>query len=174
MIANWEKAFNAVLKHEGGWSNHPLDPGAMTNLGVTKKAWEAYIEKLVDEAEMRALTPEIVKPFYKRQYWDKCRCDDLPSGVDYAVYDLAVNSGVGRASKMLQQAVGATADGMIGKGTLAAVAQHAPDHVVKLISNARLDFLQRLSTFPTFGKGWSRRVNEVQVAASELARSGVA
>jgi len=174
MKENFDLALRALLKHEGGYVNHPSDPGGMTNLGVTKRVWEEWVGHVVSEQTMRSLTPAMVAPLYKAKYWDKIKGDDLPDGVDYAVYDLAVNSGVGRASKMLQEAVGATADGMIGKGTLAAVAQHPPDHVVKLISNARLDFLQRLSTFDTFGKGWTRRVNEVQVAASELARSGVA
>ena len=72
------------------------------------------------EADMRALTPALVGPLYKRKYWDKVAGDLLPSGLDYAVFDAAINSGPGRAAKWLQELVGVTADGAIGPGTLAA------------------------------------------------------
>ena len=94
MIENWDKSFAEVLKSEGGYVNDPHDHGGETNLGVTKAAWAAYIKRPVQDGEMKALTPDIVKPFYKTEYWDKCKCDSLPSGVDYLVFDLAVNGGV--------------------------------------------------------------------------------
>jgi hypothetical protein len=94
MRENWDDCFEMVLKHEGGYVNDPRDPGGRTNLGVTQRAWEAYWNRKSSEEEMRKLTPGIVKPFYKAMYWDKIRGDDLPSGVDYAAFDLAVNSGV--------------------------------------------------------------------------------
>ena len=99
MRDNWETAFEKVLAHEGGYVNDPRDPGGRTNLGVTQRAWEAYVDDCVSEDFMRKLTPNIVKPFYKAMYWDKIKGDQLPSGVDYAAYDLAVNSGVGSAAK---------------------------------------------------------------------------
>jgi lysozyme family protein len=113
---------------------------------------------------MRALTPELVAPLYKRKYWDAVRADDLVSGVDYAVFDVAVNSGAGRAVKFLQSCVGVDADGGFGPRTLAAVkvAEQDPARLIELYCAKRLEFLQSLKTFETFGKGWSRRVAEVK------------
>jgi lysozyme family protein len=169
MQENWDKSFEMVLKHEGGFVNHPKDPGGMTNLGVTKAAWEAYLGHSVTEENMRALTPFIVKPFYKAQYWDKIKGDQLPSGADYAAYDLAVNSGVGRAAKYLQEIAGVTADGVIGPKSLEAIKACDPQKLVDALCEKRLDFLKRLPTFATFGKGWSRRVAEVKDKASGMA-----
>jgi lysozyme family protein len=166
---NWEDAFKAVLKHEGGFVNHPRDPGGMTNLGVTKRAWEEYTGQLADESEMRSLTSELVKPFYKAKYWDKIKGDDLPSGVDYAAYDLAVNSGPARAAKYLQQIVGVPADGIIGPKTMAAIKDAPADEVIDALCGMRMDFLKALPTFDTFGKGWTRRVAEVETKAKGMA-----
>jgi lysozyme family protein len=126
--------------------------------------WEEWTGHEVDEKQMRALTPELVAPLYKRKYWDACRSDDLVSGVDYAVFDVAVNSGAGRAIKFLQSCVGVDADGGFGPRTLAAVkvAEKDPERLIELYSAKRLEFLQSLKTFETFGKGWSRRVAEVK------------
>ena len=160
-----------VLKHEGGYVNNPKDPGGMTNLGVTKRAWEEYVGHEVDEATMRGLTPEIVKPFYKKCYWDKIRGDELPPGIDYAAYDLAVNSGTGRAAKYLQQIAGVTADGAIGPKSIEAIKACNPEETVDALCDMRLDFLKRLPTWDTFGKGWGRRVEEVESKASEMAKN---
>lgn len=168
MRENWDNCFNMVLQHEGGYVNDPRDPGGRTNLGVTQRAWESYWNRSSSEEEMRKLTPNVVKPFYKSMYWDKIRGDDLPSGVDYAAYDLAVNSGVGRASKYLQQIAGVAADGVIGPKSLEAIKACDPGQVVDAICDMRLDFLKRLPTFDTFGKGWSRRVAEVKAKASDM------
>lgn len=169
MKDNFDKCFELVLEHEGGYVNDPRDPGGRTNLGVTQRAWESYLNRSVTETEMRGLTPAAVKPFYKAMYWDKIRGDDLPAGVDYATYDLAVNSGVGRAAKYLQQIAGVTADGVIGPKSLEAIKACDPGQVVDALCNMRLDFLKRLPTFETFGKGWSRRVAEVKDKASGMA-----
>jgi lysozyme family protein len=118
---------------------------------------------------MRALTPETVKPFYKAMYWDKIKGDQLPAGVDYAAYDLAVNSGTGRAAKYLQEIAGVTADGAIGPKSLEAIKSCAPDQVVDALCDMRLDFLKRLPTFETFGKGWTIRVAEVKEKATGMA-----
>jgi len=169
MKENWDNCFAMVLKHEGGFVNHPKDPGGMTNLGVTKKNWESYLGREVTEVEMRALTPNDVKPFYKKNYWDKIKADDLPSGVDYAAYDLAVNSGTGRAAKYLQQIAGVTADGVIGPKSLEAIQKCDAEDTVDEICNMRMDFLKNLNTFDTFGKGWTIRVNDVKAKATEMA-----
>ena len=169
MIENFKEALAHVLKSEGGYVNNPKDPGGMTNLGCTKTVWEEYVGHPVSEADMRALTPESVAPLYKRKYWDRVSGDDLPSGLDYAVFDAAINSGAGRAAKWLQEVVGVTADGSIGSGTLAAVASKDTQNLIAKYNDKRLQFLESLPTFATFGKGWSRRVSEVQSTASALA-----
>lgn len=174
MKENWEKAFQMVLKHEGGFVNDPRDPGGMTNLGVTKKVWEGFVGRTVDEAEMRALTPDLVKPLYKKNYWDKIKGDQLPSGVDYASYDLAVNSGTSRAAKYLQQIAGVPADGIIGPKSLEAILSCDPQETVDALCDMRLDFLQRLPTWGAFGKGWGRRVEEVKTAGLQMANSTLA
>jgi hypothetical protein len=108
---------------------------------------------------------------YKAKYWDKIKGDDLPAGVDYIVFDAAINSGPGRAAKWLQQTVGAIPDGMIGPGTLGKVAAMPADDIVEKYQQTRLEFLRSLSTWNTFGKGWGRRVQEVQVTAAKMTES---
>ena len=169
MKENFDVALKALLKHEGGYVNHPADPGGMTNLGVTKRVWEEWVGHEVDEQTMRGLTPDAVAPLYRKRYWDAVRGDDLPSGVDLVVFDCAVNSGVGRASKLLQRVVGVIDDGKIGPGTLRAVLSQDPKKVVDGFSNQRQAFLEALPTFATFGKGWSRRVAEVREQGENLA-----
>jgi lysozyme family protein len=157
-----------MLKSEGGFVNHPSDPGGMTNLGVTKKAWEAYVGRQVDEAEMRALTPEIVAPFYKARYWNPCKCDELPLGIDYAVFDFAVNAGVGRASRTMQTALGTAADGIVGPATIGVATNADPDEFLEKFSAAKEQFYRNLPTFEHFGKGWLRRVSEVKQTAEGM------
>jgi len=165
MTDNFDLCLTLLLAHEGGFVNHPQDPGGMTNLGVTARVWEEWLGRPVSEKEMRALTPLMVKPLYKRKYWDAIRGDELVSGVDYVVFDVAVNSGAGRAIKFLQGCVGVTVDGGFGPRTLAAVNEQDPERLIELYCAKRLEFLQTLRTFETFGKGWSRRVAEVKVKA---------
>jgi lysozyme family protein len=173
MNSNFEKCLEMLLVHEGGFVNHELDPGGMTNLGVTKKVWEEWVGHDVTEKEMRSLTPTMVAPLYKRKYWDACHADELISGLDYCVFDVSVNSGVGRAVKLLQSSVGATPDGGYGSITAALVkeAEKDPTRIIELFSAKRLEFLQSLKAFPTFGKGWSRRTAEVKQKALEMAKN---
>jgi len=168
MKENFDDALKAVLHHEGGYVHHPRDPGGMTNLGVTKKVWEEWVGHPVDEKAIRALTPEMVGPLYKKKYWDAVRGDDLPDGVDYIVFDTAINSGPGRAIKFLQGCVGADMDGALGPKTMAAVRAADPKQLVEDYAKRRLSFLQDLPTWGTFGKGWSRRVAEVENTASTM------
>ena len=169
MNNNFEESLAHVLKHEGGYVDHPKDPGGATNLGCTKKVWEEWVGHEVTKDDIKALTIADVSPLYKQRYWDKCRGDDLPRGVDFAVFDLAINSGVGRASKLLQRAVGVAADGAIGPATLAAVANANPRELATKICELRLAFLQALPTWETFGKGWGRRVKETEKTAFNMA-----
>ena len=168
MKSNFDKALTAVLHHEGGFSNNSADPGGMTNLGCTKTTWEEWVGHPVDEKTMRALTPADVAPLYKRKYWDKIKGDELPAGIDYAVFDAAINSGPGRAVKWLQGCVGADMDGALGPKTLALVAATDQKQLVEDYAKRRLSFLTDLPTWSTFGKGWSRRVSEVEKTALSM------
>ena len=168
MKHNWDEALRHILKYEGGYVNHPADPGGMTNLGVTKRVWEEWTGKPATEADMRALTPEMVGPLYKTRYWDAVRGDDLPSGIDLCVFDAAVNAGVGRASKFLQQAVGVTADGQIGPKTVEATTAKPADEVVAKFCDLREAHYKSLPTFATFGKGWMNRLASVESEAQTL------
>lgn len=168
MQSNWDSAFKMMLASEGGYVNHPSDPGGMTNLGVTKRVWEEWVGRESNEKEMRSLTPEMVEPLYKRKFWDACKCDDLPSGIDYLVFDFAVNAGVGRSAKILQTAVGATPDGGIGPMTLASVNAIPEAELIEKFSQAKEDFYRSLNTFETFGKGWLNRVAAVKVKATSM------
>lgn len=168
MKENFGIALKALLKHEGGFVNHPADPGGMTNLGVTKKVWEEWVGRPVTEKEMRALTPEAVAPLYRRKYWDKVQADFLPTGVDMAVFDFAVNSGPGRAAKLLQKVLGVTQDGAIGPQTLLKATNVDSSKLVADYNAERLAFLQALPHWDTFGKGWGRRVAEVTAQATHM------
>jgi len=168
MKENLIPAMIALMKHEGGFVNHPRDPGGMTNLGVTQRVWEEWVGHPVSEKEMRALTPAIVAPMYKKKYWDKVHGDNLPSGVDLAVFDFAVNSGPGRAAKMLQRVLGVTEDGAIGPQTLAKAVSIDSSKLIADYNAARLAFLQALPTWATFGNGWGRRVAEVSTEATNM------
>ena len=169
MKENFDKCFALIIGNEGGFVDNPKDPGGMTNLGVTRRNWEIYLNRDVTETEMRELTPEIVKPFYKSLYWDKIKGDQLPAGIDYAAFDFAVNSGVSRAIKILQQIAGVLVDGSLGPKSMEAIKSCNSKQTVEAICGMRLDFLKRLPTFETFGKGWSRRVAEVKDKATSMA-----
>jgi lysozyme family protein len=168
MKENFEQCFALVLKHEGGYVDHPKDPGGATNLGCTKAAWEAWVGRTVTKDEIKALKPADVMPLYRKKYWDAVRGDELPEGVDYAVFDLAINSGPSRAIKILQSAANVPVDGVIGPATLAAVRSIEPVALSEKICDNRNAFLQNLSTYSTFGKGWSRRVSEVRNMAANM------
>lgn len=168
MKSNFERALAYVLKSEGGFSHHPDDPGGMTNLGCTKAVWEEFCGHQVTEKTMRALTPSDVAPLYKRKYWDKVKADELPAGIDYCVFDAAINSGPGRAIKLLQGVIGVDQDGDIGPKTLAAVKAFDPKDLVQDYSKRRLSFMMDLKNWPTFGKGWTNRVNDVETSAVQM------
>lgn len=169
MKHNWDEAIKHILKYEGGYVNHPSDPGGKTNLGVTQRVWEEWTGKPATEADMRALTHAMVAPLYKKKYWDAVRGDDLPAGVDLCVFDAAVNAGVGRASRFLQQVVGVTADGQIGPKTINAVTAKPADEIIEAFCALREAHYKRLDTFVTFGKGWMRRLASVKAESSDMA-----
>ena len=168
MQSNYDKCLETILHHEGGYVNHPKDPGGETNLGVTKRVYEEH----GGTKDMKDLTVEDVAPIYKKGYWDKIKGDELPSGLDLCVFDFGVNAGPGRAAKYLQTMIGSTPDGGIGPMTLKAVAEYVEEHgLVKAIENyqdARQSYYEKLSTFDTFGRGWTRRVDETTQLAKTL------
>jgi len=168
MKSNWQKSFELMLKSEGGYVNNPADPGGMTNLGVTKATWENWVGRPSDGAEMRSLTPEKVEPLYKKKYFDAVRGDELPVGLDYLLFDFAVNAGSGRAIKTLQSAVGVTPDGGFGPMTMAAVQAIDPKELIERFSQAKENFYRSLATFATFGRGWLNRVADVKLKATSM------
>ncbi len=170
MYGNFNNCLKLVLEHEGGFVNHPDDPGGMTNLGVTAKVWADW--KFLDDVSeemMRGLSEVDVAPLYRANFWNRIKGDHLPKGLDYAVFDYAVNSGVQRAARCLQSLVDVMQDGEIGPKTTAAVNAEDPVVLIRELCAERLKFLQRLSHFRTFGRGWTKRVNDVQAAAEKMA-----
>lgn len=168
---NFKPSLQLVLAHEGGFSNHPRDPGGATNKGVTQKVYDAYRKsrglalrsvRFIEDSELDAI--------YRLSYWNKVDGDRLPAGIDYAVFDYAVNSGVSKAVKDLQRTVNAMlpkstpslkVDGILGDTTLSAVCDQAAEQEIDFIHEycaRRMKFLKSLSTFSDFGKGWTRRV----------------
>lgn len=168
MKSNFQQSIDAMLVSEGGFSNNLKDPGGMTNLGVTKTVWEGWTGHDATEQTMRNLSTADVTPLYKKKYWDAVQGDALPSGVDYCVFDTAVNSGAGRSIKLLQRSIGVTEDGFLGPNSLAAILVSDVGSLIDKYCDARNEFLQSLSTFDTFGKGWTRRVLEVNLKAKEM------
>jgi lysozyme family protein len=168
MNRNWDKSFDMVIVHEGGYVDNPADPGGATNWGCTKAVWEKYVGHEVTKDDIKALTKEDVKPLYKRNYWDALHGDAIPSGLDYCLFDCAINSGVGRASKWIQEIAGVTADGAIGNNSVAAITQINPVTAINEFCDKRQAFLESLKTFATFGKGWTQRVKDVRAKALEM------
>lgn len=173
MTDAFDAALTEVLHHEGGFVNHPRDPGGMTNLGVTRDTWEAWTKRDATEADMRALTPAKVAPLYRANYWNAVRGDDLPPALALCAFDFAVNAGPSRSSRYLQKLVGALVDGKIGPASVASakafVAREGAAEAVRRFQQQRRDYYRQLSTFDAFGRGWMRRVDAVETAALRLA-----
>jgi lysozyme family protein len=163
--SNYDDALRRLLAHEGGYSNHPSDPGGPTKFGITLAVYRQAVKPRATVADVKAMTVDEAKAIYRFRYWDAQRCDELPSGVDYAVFDYGVNSGIGRSVKALQRIAGVADDGALGPITLAAVRKAEPRTLVNAICDERLRFLQSVKTWNVFGKGWGRRVSEVRTAA---------
>ena len=169
MNTNFEQCFAWLIAHEGGYVDHPADPGGVTNLGVTQRVYEGFcMEHDFATKDMRDLTEEDVLPIYKQNYWDRVMADKLPAGIDWSVFDWAVNSGTGRAARMLQKHAGVTSDGVIGQQTLKAVYQLDPAETVERLYMRRQAFYERLKTFETFGRGWTKRNNSTREQALSL------
>ena len=174
MQENFAVCLNHVLAHEGGYVDHPSDPGGATNRGITLKVYRAFYGEHLGKQELREITVREAGAIYRKNYWDKCKCDALPAGVEYAVFDQAVNSGPGRSVQWLQTAIRVKADGVIGSKTRTAVAGKDPVKVINDMCDERLAFLKQLGHWRDFGRGWSRRVSEVRQQAIMLAGGEVA
>lgn len=172
MTQNFRDCLALVLKHEGNFVNHPKDPGGMTNLGVTKRVWEEWVGHEVDEKAMRALTPAIVAPMYEMRYWRTSYCEKLQRGLDLLVFTMAVNAGAGRSVKLLQEAIGVVADGVIGPNTMAKINEANVETIIGKFSEARSDYYKGLKLFPVFGRGWLARTEAERLQALEMAKNG--
>lgn len=158
-MSQFEMLLPCLLIHEGGYVNHPRDPGGATNKGVTQRVYDGYRARMgLPQQSVRDITDSEVSDIYRAQYWDAVRADDLPNGLAYAVFDYAVNSGPARAARELQRALGVGVDGVIGQVTIsAAIAANEPD-LIRRYCMARLEWMQTLRTWKDFGKGWTRRI----------------
>ena len=163
------ESIRRVLMSEGGYVNHPADPGGPTNFGVTIADYRKFVKGDASAADIRAMNVEEAKDIYRAKYWGAMRCDALPAGVDYCLFDYAVNSGTGRAPKVLQRLLGAPVTGRMDDATVAAATVREPRALIAAICDERMRFLQSLKTWPVFGAGWTRRVAEVRAAASAMA-----
>lgn len=170
-LTPFENAVAQVLAHEGGFVMHPSDPGGATNFGITRRTLSQARGAPASVEDVRRLTRAEAVSIYRRLYWDRVRAGDLPPGIDLAVFDIAVNSGLVRAGLLLQEVLGVQRDGMIGPRTVAAAWGADPHDVVRHLTRARLAFLSRLPTWPVFGRGWRRRVLAVEQDALRLAAS---
>jgi lysozyme family protein len=170
-MSRFEECLARVLKHEGGYVHDSLDSGGRTNLGVTQRVWEEFVGHPVSEADMRTLTLEKVTKLYKQRYWNPAYCEVLPKGLDYVVFDFAVNAGTGRSVKTLQSAIGCVADGVIGPKTMAAINGANVKNLVAKFSDARTEFYQGIVAKKPdqarFIKGWLNRVEDARKLALE-------
>lgn len=168
MNANFARSLASVLRHEGGYSNHPDDKGGPTNLGITLATFRKWVKKDGTIADLKALTREQAAKCYRAVYWNGIKGDDLPGGIDYATFDYCVNSGQGRAAKALQAVLGVEQDGVIGPVTLAAARAADPIKTINALCDQRMAFLRKLSNWPTFNKGWTSRVEDVRFDAIQM------
>ncbi|CDZ67624.1 Secretion activator protein [Neorhizobium galegae bv. orientalis] len=174
-MGEFEKSLAKVLVHEGGYVNHPDDPGGATNQGVTQRVYDDYRRSIDAKPQtVRLLSNGERDSIYRMRYWALIKGDSLPPGISYVVFDGAANSGPSQSVKWLQRALGVKADGLIGTETLNAVRAH-PNHdalVAKIIA-LREKFLRALRTFKTFGKGWMSRIRGVLAVGQAWAMGDV-
>ncbi len=169
-MSRFDECLAETLSHEGGWSDNSSDPGGATMKGVTLSAFRAFKGRRVSKAELRGISDADLRAFYRSGYWDKVRGDDLPPGLDLIAFDAAVNSGPAQGAKWLQRALGVKDDGVIGPETIAAANRANARIVIERACNLRMALLHDLSTWPVFGKSWSRRVAAIRAKANDMAQ----
>lgn len=175
MERNFSEALAHTLRFEGGWANHPNDPGGATMKGVTHKTYADYLGRAVSHDELRAIPDNHLADIYRNRYWNACRCDGLPDGLDLAVFDTAVNTGPAQAARLLQRIVGVPADGVIGPKTIAAVNDYVVAHglqeLIEAYTEARQNFYRLLPTYVHFGEGWRKRADGVAKVAKDISQT---
>lgn len=168
--STYEEALRRLLMHEGGYTNHPSDPGGPTNFGITIFDYRKYVLPNATAADVKAMKLSEAKTIYRAKYWDSQLCDDLEPGVDYAIFDYGVNSGIGRSGRVLRRMLGMPdTTSLITAAVVAAANAAKAAELVDDICGERLRFLQALRTWPVFGAGWGRRVREVRAFGLSIA-----
>jgi lysozyme family protein len=168
--ATYDESLQHLLRHEGGYTNHPSDPGGPTKFGITIADYRRYVKADATAADIKAMTVYEAKGIYRARYWDAQRCDELPAGVDYAVFDYGVNSGIGRSGKVLRRVLSLPdATHKVGDEVIAAARRADAQALIAATCDERLRFLKSLKTWPVFGRGWGRRVADVKAAALAMA-----
>lgn len=146
----FDEAFEKLIGHEGGYVDHPRDPGGATNYGISQRSYPGE--------DIRGMTLARAKQIYLRDFWGPAGCDAVPAGVKFSLFDMAVNSGVRPAVRCLQKAVGVNDDGILGPVTLQAVSSMNASKFIARFNGHRLQFMSSLSTWPSFGRGWANRI----------------
>jgi lysozyme family protein len=173
--SSYDAALARLLVHEGGYTNDAADPGGPTNFGITIFDYRKYVKPDATAADVKGMKLDEAKNIYRSKYWAAQRCDELPAGVDYAVFDYGVNSGIGRSGKVLRRCLQlADNTSVVNDAVLAAARAADAKALIAAICNERLRFLQRLRTWSVFGKGWGARVAEVKAYALQLAAGATA
>lgn len=169
MADRFDACLTEVLRHEGGYVDHPSDPGGATNMGITRKTLARWRKvspwTALPKHEVATLTRGEAAQIYRANYWNACSAGSMPAGLDLALFDFAVNSGSDRAVRMLQAVLGVSADGEVGPVTIVAAGSGDTRRLINALCDRRLGFLERLATFAAFGRGWTRRVAAIRVAA---------
>lgn len=163
--SNARRCIDIILEKEGGYVDHPSDPGGATNMGITFNTLKAWRGADISKQDVKDLTVEEARAIYETNYWKPLNCDDLAAGVDLVVFDFGVNAGPSRSAKLLQRVCGANQDGVVGPITIAAVKTMEPEQAIRRFGELRLEYYRSLKTWDTFGRGWTRRTEEVQRAA---------
>ncbi len=168
--SSYDTALTRLLRDEGGYTDHPSDPGGPTNFGITLADVRRYWKGNATADDVRALPQSVARKIYREHYWNALRCDELPAGVDYAVFDYGVNSGIGRAGKVLRRILKLSdRTSVVSDDVVAGAGACAARDVIVALCAERLAFLKSLKTFPVFGRGWTARVNGVRAAALAMA-----
>ena len=168
-MSRFDACLREVLRHEGGWSDHPKDPGGATMQGITLRTYSRWLRRDATKEELLKIPATHRDAIYRTQYWDAVRAKDLPAGVDLAVFDMAVNSGPVRAARTLQAALGVQVDGKIGPQTIQAAKVVHPSGLISDYCDSRLAFLRSIAGWETFGRGWKTRVEDVRSVATKMA-----
>jgi lysozyme family protein len=161
----FDRCLAEVLRLEGGYVDDPRDPGGATRFGVTRAVLSEALSRAASAKDVAALTEAEVGAIYRQRYWSPVRCAELPEGVDLVAFDIAVNMGPGTAGRLLQRALGAAVDGIVGPETLAVAADRPAAGTIRAMSDLRRERYRNLAGFAAFGRGWLRRTDEIEALA---------